>query len=76
MHIALVASIRLVLVVVLLWNIIFAAADVVGRCENIIVQIVSLVIVFLFVNKSRKRFYSYFQVKRLDIKIIDYLVAA
>lgn len=52
MHIALVAAICFVLRIVFLRNVVFTAADVVGRGENVIIQIVSLVIVFLRGNKK------------------------
>lgn len=50
-HVALVASVRLRLRIVFLWSVVFTVTDVVGRCQHIVVQIVALLVVFLFVNK-------------------------
>lgn len=63
MHIALIASIRLTLSVMLLRCIIFTAADIVGCRQNIVVQVLALVIVFLLIN------YKYLQLdSRLNLK--------
>jgi hypothetical protein len=50
MHIPLVASIRLALGVLLLRRVVLVIADVVGRGEDVVVQIVALVVVFLSIN--------------------------
>lgn len=47
MHISLIASICLTLNIMLLRRVIFTAADVVGCGQNIIVQILASIIVFL-----------------------------